>query len=106
MPGISLSPSCVSDDLAMVASMVENNQRVAMHPAEQISGFRTLSEEGKTPAQIGDLLGYSARHVQRMLKLANLAPELITLLGRGQTRRGAVSGPESGERPGTSGAGV
>ena len=70
----------VSDDLAMVASMVENNQRVAMHPAEQISGFRTLSEEGKTPAKIGDLLGYSARHVQRMLKLANLAPELITLL--------------------------
>ena len=70
----------VSDDLAMVASMVENNQRVAMHPAEQISGFRTLSEQGKTPAQIGDLLGYSARHVQRMLKLANLAPELITLL--------------------------
>lgn len=35
---------------------------------------------GKTPAQIGDQLGYSARHVQRMLKLANLAPELITLL--------------------------
>ncbi|EED4373614.1 hypothetical protein S504_25040, partial [Salmonella enterica subsp. enterica serovar Give] len=36
----------VSDELAVVASMVENNQRVAMHPAEQISGFRTLSEQG------------------------------------------------------------
>jgi ParB family chromosome partitioning protein len=59
--------------------MVENNQRVAMHPAEQISGFRTLSEQGKTPAQIGDQLGYSSRHVQRMLKLANLAPELSLL---------------------------
>ncbi|WP_097295165.1 ParB/RepB/Spo0J family partition protein [Escherichia coli] len=70
----------VSDDLAVVASMVENNQRAAMHPAEQISGFRTLSEQGKTPAQIGDLLGYSSRHVQRMLKLANLAPELLALL--------------------------
>jgi len=70
----------VSDDLAVVASMVENSQRVAMHPAEQISGFRTLSEQGKTPAQIGDQLGYSSRHVQRMLKLANLAPELIALL--------------------------
>ncbi|MDP0907912.1 ParB/RepB/Spo0J family partition protein, partial [Klebsiella pneumoniae] len=70
----------VSDDLAVVASIVENDKRVAMHPAEQISGFRTLSEQGKTPAQIGDQLGYSARHVQRMLKLANLAPELITLL--------------------------
>lgn len=70
----------VSDDLAVVASMVENNQRAAMHPAEQISGFRTLSEQGKTPAQIGDQLGYSSRHVQRMLKLANLAPELLSLL--------------------------
>ncbi|CAM7588271.1 ParB/RepB/Spo0J family partition protein [Klebsiella variicola subsp. variicola] len=70
----------VSDDLAVVASIVENDKRVAMHPAEQICGFRTLSEQGKTPAQIGDQLGYSARHVQRMLKLANLAPELITLL--------------------------
>jgi len=70
----------VSDELAVVASMVENSQRVAMHPAEQISGFRTLSEQGKTPAQIGDQLGYSSRHVQRMLKLANLAPELIVLL--------------------------
>lgn len=70
----------VSDELAVVASMVENSQRVVMHPAEQISGFRTLSEQGKTPAQIGDLLGYGSRHVQRMLKLASLAPELITLL--------------------------
>ncbi|EKL9634998.1 ParB/RepB/Spo0J family partition protein [Salmonella enterica] len=70
----------VSDEMAVVASMVENNQRVAMHPAEQISGFRTLSEQGKTPAQIGDQLGYSSRHVQRMLKLANLAPELLALL--------------------------
>ncbi|WP_336185817.1 ParB/RepB/Spo0J family partition protein [Klebsiella grimontii] len=70
----------VSDELAVVASMVENNNRVAMHPAEQITGFRTLSEQGKTPAQIGDQLGYSSRHVQRMLKLASLAPELIALL--------------------------
>ncbi len=32
-----------------------------------------MAQEGKTPAQIGDLLGYSPRHVQRMLKLADLA---------------------------------
>lgn len=70
----------VSDELAVVASMVENNNRMAMHPAEQIAGFRKLSEQGKTPAQIGDHLGYSSRHVQRMLKLANLAPELLALL--------------------------
>ncbi|EAX1818076.1 ParB/RepB/Spo0J family partition protein [Salmonella enterica] len=70
----------VSDDLVVVASMVENNQRAAMHPAEQISGFRTLSEQGKSPVQIGDLLGYSPRHVQRMLKLADLAPVILDAL--------------------------
>lgn len=72
----------VSDELAVVASMVENSQRVAMHPAEQIAGFRTLSAEGKTPAQIGDALGYGSRHVQRMLKLANLAPSLMEKLAQ------------------------
>ena len=70
----------VSDDIAALASVAENEQRAAMHPAEQIAGFRTLAEQGKTPAQIGDALGYGSRHVQRMLKLANLAPELIALL--------------------------
>lgn len=70
----------VSDELAVVASMVENNNRIAMHPAEQIAGFRKLSEQGKTPSQIGDQLGYSSRHVQRMLKLTNLAPELLAWL--------------------------
>ncbi len=47
----------VSDELAVVASMVENNQRVDMHPAEQIAGFRKPPDKGKSPAQIGDQLG-------------------------------------------------
>lgn len=70
----------VSDELAAAASLAENVCRTAMHPAEQITGFRTLSEQGKTPVQIGDSLGYGPRHVQRMLKLACLAPELIARL--------------------------
>lgn len=53
-----------------------------MHPAEQIAGFRTLAEQGKTPAQIGDALGFSSRHVRRMLKLANLAPSLMEKLAQ------------------------
>lgn len=70
----------VPEELAVAASMIENDQRCDMHPAEQIAGFRTLEGEGKTPAQIGDLLGYSARHVQRMLKLAGLAPAVLEAL--------------------------
>jgi ParB family chromosome partitioning protein len=72
----------VSDDVAALASVAENEQRAAMHPAEQITGFRTLAAQGKTPAQIGDALGYGPRHVQRMLKLAGLAPMLLDLLAK------------------------
>lgn len=72
----------VSDDIAALASVVENEQRAAMHPAEQIAGFRTLAGQGKTPAQIGDALGFGSRHVQRMLKLANLAPSLMEKLAQ------------------------
>lgn len=70
----------VSDELAVEASHAENADREAMHPAEQISTFGTLASQGKTPAQIGDGLGYGSRHVQRMLKLANLAPVLLEKL--------------------------
>ncbi|MFL1818370.1 ParB/RepB/Spo0J family partition protein [Pantoea agglomerans] len=67
----------VTEELARAASMVENGEREDMHPAEQIAGFRALAEEGKTPAQIGDLMGYSSRHVQRCLKLIYLAPAIL-----------------------------
>lgn len=71
----------IPQELATAASMTENGHRRDMHPAEQIAGFRAMAQEGKTPAQIGDLLGYSPRHVQRMLKLADLAPVIREAVG-------------------------
>lgn len=70
----------VPDNLATAASLTENGQHLEMHPAEQIAGFRAMAAEGKTPAQTGDLLGYSPRHGQRMLKLAGLAPVILEAL--------------------------
>ncbi|EJL3754730.1 ParB/RepB/Spo0J family partition protein [Escherichia coli] len=70
----------IPQELATAASMTENGHRRDMHPAEQIAGFRAMAQEGKTSAQIGDLLGYSPRHVQRMLKLADLAPVILDAL--------------------------
>ncbi|EPA4824854.1 ParB/RepB/Spo0J family partition protein [Escherichia coli] len=70
----------IPQELATAASMTENGHRRDMHPAEQIAGFRAMAQEGKTPAQTGDLLGYSPRHVQRMLKLADLAPVILDAL--------------------------
>ena len=51
-----VSVKIVPEELAVAASSAENFQRVDMHPAEQIIAFRSLSEEGKTAVQIGDLL--------------------------------------------------
>nr|WP_247595132.1 ParB/RepB/Spo0J family partition protein [Salmonella enterica] len=73
---------CVSDELAVEASYAENNELETMHPVEQIRAFATLAAQGKTPVQIGDGLGYGSRHVQRMLKLANLAPTLLEKLAQ------------------------
>ncbi|EJY0730825.1 ParB/RepB/Spo0J family partition protein [Salmonella enterica] len=70
----------VPESLATAASLTENGHRRDMHPAEQIAGFRAMAAEGRTPAQTGDLLGYSPRHVQRMLKLADLAPVILDAL--------------------------
>ena len=72
----------VSEDIAALASVAENEQRAAIHPAEQIAGFCTLAEQGTPPAQIGDAPGFSTRHVQRMLKLANLVPSLLEKLSQ------------------------
>ena len=77
-----VSVKIVPEELAVAASSAENFQRVDMHPAEQIIAFRSLSEEGKTAVQIGDLLGFGSRHVQRMLKLAGLAPAILDALSK------------------------
>ncbi|NPB35808.1 hypothetical protein G7L51_23750, partial [Shigella sonnei] len=63
-------------------SFIENDEHLAMHPAEQIYAFRDLSAQGMTPEQIGAQLGYGGRHVKRMLKLAGLAPELLAQLAK------------------------
>lgn len=74
----------VSLAMARVVSMMENSQREQMHPADQVTAFRDLSADGQTPAKIGDLLGFSTRHVQRCLRLATMAPVLLDALAEDQ----------------------
>ncbi|EPN2807037.1 ParB/RepB/Spo0J family partition protein [Serratia marcescens] len=74
----------VSRAMARVVSMMENSQREQMHPADQVTAFRDLSADGQTPAQIGDLLGFSTRHVLRCLRLATMAPVLLNALADDQ----------------------
>lgn len=74
----------VPEDMAKAVSLTENGKRCDMYPVDQIAGFRSLAEDGKSTAQIADLLGYSTRHVERCLKLAGLAPSLLCLLSEDQ----------------------
>ncbi|TBL64306.1 ParB N-terminal domain-containing protein [Hafnia paralvei] len=70
----------VSEAMAVTLSLTENSHREDMHPADQIRAFKTLSESGKTAAQIGSVLGYTTRHVQKCLRLAGMAPALLEAL--------------------------
>lgn len=67
-------------DMAMYVSETENSKRENMHPADQIAAFAKMSETGDTAAQVGSLLGYSTKHVQKFLRLAGMAPALLAEL--------------------------
>jgi len=67
----------VSDEMAEVVSAIENFQHESMHPADQIMAFSRISASGKTASEIGGLMGYSTKHVQKFLRLAGMAPALL-----------------------------
>lgn len=65
---------------ATAISYAENAQRVAMHPADAIRAFATLSQEGHDEAMIAHRYGYDPREVRRMLALATLSPRVLNAL--------------------------
>lgn len=81
--------SCVvrEDGSARELSLVENVQRVNLHPADQFEAFRRLNEdEGLGAEEIGARFGVTARVVRERLKLAAVSPRLVE-----QHRSGALS---------------
>lgn len=67
----------VASEHAQALSLSENLQREAMHPADEFRAFARLVEHGKTIEQVALAFGSSTQTVQRRLKLAAVAPELI-----------------------------
>jgi ParB family chromosome partitioning protein len=70
----------VEFSMATYVSEIENSKRENMHPADQIAAFAKMSENGDTAAQIGSVLGYTTKHVQKCLRLAGMAPALLAEL--------------------------
>lgn len=67
----------VADASARTASLTENVQREAMHPADQFEAFASLVAEGRPVEDIAADFGVTPLVVQRRLKLANVSPRLL-----------------------------
>lgn len=67
----------VADASARTASLTENVQREAMHPADQLEAFAALVAEGRPVEDIAADFGVTPLVVQRRLKLANVSPRLL-----------------------------
>ncbi|KRC11458.1 chromosome partitioning protein ParB [Hydrogenophaga sp. Root209] len=67
----------VADSSARTASLTENVQREAMHPADQFEAFAALVTEGRPVEDIAADFGVTPLVVQRRLRLANVSPRLM-----------------------------
>ena len=67
----------VPDEAALTASLTENTQREAMHPADEFEAFRELVEQGRPIEDIAADFGVMPIAVQRRLRLANVSPRLL-----------------------------
>jgi ParB family chromosome partitioning protein len=67
----------VADATARTASLTENVQREAMHPADQFEAFAALVMEGRSIEDIAADFSVTPLVVQRRLKLANVSPRLL-----------------------------
>lgn len=64
-------------------SFAENFQRENITPADEITTFGKLHDEGMEPDQIAIRFGLTRRHIDARLKLSNLIPEIIDLIRDG-----------------------
>jgi len=67
----------VLDDAARTVSLMENVQREAMSPIEELFAWKDLVAEGRPVEDIAADFGVTPLVVQRRLKLANLSPRLL-----------------------------
>lgn len=69
----------VPAELAKHASLIENDFRAAMHPADRFDAYRSLAEQGKSADEIAVAHCASVAHVRQLLALGQVAPALLQL---------------------------
>ncbi len=69
---------------AIELSLVENEQREDMHPADRIRSYGALRDAGMSAEDIAARSGLAVSFVYKMLRLSALAPSLIDLIAKDQ----------------------
>lgn len=69
---------------AIELSLIENEQREDMHPADRIRSYGALRDAGMSAEDIAARSGLAVSFVYKMLRLSALAPSLIDLIAKDQ----------------------
>jgi len=69
---------------AIELSLIENEQREDMHPADRICSYGALRDTGMSAEDIAARSGAAVSFVYKMLRLSALAPSLIDLIAKDQ----------------------
>ncbi|MER9216501.1 ParB/RepB/Spo0J family partition protein [Mesorhizobium sp. M0663] len=67
-------------------SLAENLRRADLHPLDQFRAFKTLSDQGLDPEEIGARFFVSPATVRQRLRLASVAPKLLDLYEKDEIR--------------------
>ena len=71
-------------------SLAANSGREDLHPVDQALAFRALRDEGATDKDLAARFGTSPRTVQRRLRMARAAPELLARCRKGELSLAAL----------------
>lgn len=81
---IPVSIAVLTDTEALELQIVENSQRVDVHPLEEADGFAALQKAGRSVEQIATKVAKSTSHVYRRLRLCTLVEEARTAFWDGK----------------------
>lgn len=73
----------ITDAQALEVSLTENISQEGMHPADEFEAYQKLVTDGQSIEAVAAKFGVTVVHVQRRLKMANVAPELLALYRSG-----------------------
>jgi ParB family chromosome partitioning protein len=77
IPADYMVPCLVTTSEKLVELSLSESIHAQIHPADEFTAYKALVDQGAKPAEIARRFGRSAKSVEKLLKLASVAPEII-----------------------------